>query len=67
MKLSYEELEAKLQTTEAKLAETHRLLKLAIERIAALEERLNKNSKNIIIFSCFRYFRCAFFLNRTCE
>ena len=38
--------EVNLANTEAKLAETHRLLKLAIERIAALEERLNKNSKN---------------------
>lgn len=46
MKPSYEELEAKLQTVEAKLAETQRLLKLAVERIAALEERLNKNSQN---------------------
>jgi transposase len=46
MKPTYEELEAKLAVTEAKLAETLRLLKLAVERIAALEERLNKNSKN---------------------
>jgi len=46
MKPTYEELEAKLLTTEAKLADTLRLLKLAVERITALEERLNKNSKN---------------------
>lgn len=46
MKPSYEELEIKLLATEAKLTEAHRLLKLAIERIAVLEERLNKNSKN---------------------
>lgn len=39
MKPSYEELEAKL-------AETQQLLKVALERIAALEEQLNKNSKN---------------------
>ena len=46
MKPSYEELEAKLTATEAKLEETQRLLKMAVERIVALEERLNKNSKN---------------------
>lgn len=46
MKPTYEELEAKLAATEAKLSETVRLLKLAIDRIAVLEERLNKNSKN---------------------
>lgn len=34
------------QQLEAKLAETQRLLKLAIERITQLEERLNKNSSN---------------------
>lgn len=39
MKPTYEELEAKL-------SETMQLLKLALERIALLEERLNKNSKN---------------------
>jgi len=38
MKPSYEELEAKL-------AETQQLLKLAIERITALEEWLNKNEQ----------------------
>ena len=53
MKPTYEELEAELQETktrlaetEAKLLETQNLLKLAIDRITALEERLNKNSKN---------------------
>lgn len=39
MKPTYDELEAKLVNTEA-------LLKLALERIAKLEERLNANSKN---------------------
>jgi len=39
MKPTYEQLEARLEKTE-------RLLKLALERIAQLEERLNKNSKN---------------------
>lgn len=39
MKPTYEELEAKL-------AETLNLLKLALDRIAVLEERINKNSKN---------------------
>ncbi len=39
MKPMYEELEAKL-------AETLNLLKLALERISILEERLNKNSNN---------------------
>jgi transposase len=39
MKLTYEELEAKLAATE-------NLLKLALERISVLEERINKNSKN---------------------
>ena len=46
MKPSYEELEFKLQATEAKLIETTNLLRMAIDRIAVLEERLNKNSKN---------------------
>ena len=46
MKLTYEELETKLEVTEAKLAETLNLLKIALERISVLEERLNKNSKN---------------------
>lgn len=39
MKPTYEELEAKL-------AETLNLLKIALERISVLEERINKNSKN---------------------
>jgi transposase len=60
MKLSYEELEAKLGATEAKLAQTEaklaqteaklarteNLLKQALDRILKLEELLNKNSKN---------------------
>ena len=39
MKPTYEELETEL-------AKMHHLLKLALERIAVLEEKLNKNSKN---------------------
>lgn len=39
MKPTYEELESAL-------AKTQHLLKIALERIAALEEKLNKNSKN---------------------
>ena len=39
MKPTYEELESAL-------VKTQNLLKLALERIAELEERLNKNSKN---------------------
>jgi len=60
MKLTYEELEAKLGATEAKLGATEErlsateeklasvsaLLKQALERIAELEEKLNLNSKN---------------------
>lgn len=60
MKPSYEELEAKLvnaeaklvsveiklANTEAQLIQTQNLLKLAIDRVTALEERLNKNSNN---------------------
>ncbi|MBS0627635.1 MAG: IS66 family transposase zinc-finger binding domain-containing protein [Verrucomicrobia bacterium] len=53
MKPSYNELEAKLLETETKLLEAEskllemqKLLKLALERIAALEEQLGKNSKN---------------------
>lgn len=46
MKPSYEELETKLAATEAKLNETLNLLKIALERISELEERINKNSKN---------------------
>jgi len=40
------ETEVKFSETEIKLSETQRLLKLAIDRIAALEERVNKNSNN---------------------
>jgi transposase len=46
MKPTYEELEAKCEELEAKLEKTERLLKLALERIAKLEERLNKTSRN---------------------
>ncbi len=46
IKPKYEELETKLVATEAKLAELQRLLKIAIDRITALEERVNKNSSN---------------------
>lgn len=46
MKPSYEELESKLTQIRAELSETQNLLKLALERIAILEERLNKNSGN---------------------
>ncbi len=41
-----ETAEAKLETTATKLYETQHVLKLALERISALEERLDKNSKN---------------------
>jgi len=46
MKPTYEQLETKLAATEARHEKTERLLKLALERIAKLEEQLNKNSKN---------------------
>ena len=53
MKPTYEELETALVNTQTELANTqtelakmHHLLKLALERIAVLEEQLNKNSKN---------------------
>jgi len=46
MKPTYEELEAKLALTEANLAKALNLLNLALERIAVLEEQINKNSKN---------------------
>lgn len=46
MKPTYEELEACLKKTQEALEKTQNLLKLALERIAVLEERLNKNSKN---------------------
>jgi transposase len=46
MKPTYEELEFHLKNTQEALAKTQNLLKLALDRIAELEERLNKNSKN---------------------
>lgn len=46
MKPAYEELEAKLQNAEAKIQRLEELLKLALEKIAKLEEQLNRNSKN---------------------
>jgi len=60
MKPTYEELQAALANTRTELTNTqtelantqtefakmHHLLKLALERIAILEEKLNKNSKN---------------------
>ena len=46
MKPTYEELEIRLNSTLEDLVKTQNLLKLALERIAVLEERLNKNSKN---------------------
>ena len=46
MKPTYEELESALARTESALAKMQHLLKLALDRIAELEERLNKNSKN---------------------
>lgn len=53
MKPTYEQLETELAETKAELAETKKrldetteLLKLALEKIAELEEKLNLNSKN---------------------
>jgi len=46
MKPTYEELQTALANTQTELANMHHLLKLALERIAVLEEKLNKNSKN---------------------
>lgn len=46
MKPSYEELEQQLVTTQQKLAATEELLRIALDRIAKLEEQINKNSKN---------------------
>lgn len=46
MKPTYEELEFQLKESQEAHAKTLSILKLALERIAALEERLNKNSKN---------------------
>lgn len=46
MKPTYEELENLFYKTQQQLIKTQDLFKLALERIAILEERLNKNSKN---------------------
>ncbi len=46
MKPKHEGLETKLVDTEAKLDELQRLLKIAIDRITALEGRINKNPSN---------------------
>lgn len=46
MKPTYEELEFYLKNTQEALAKTQNLLKLALDLIAVLEERLNKNSNN---------------------
>ena len=46
MKPTYEQLETELAETKEKLDKTTELLKLALEKIAQLEERLNLNSKN---------------------
>ncbi len=46
MKLSYEQLEQKLQIAEEQIEWLKDLLKKALERIAELEEKLNRNSKN---------------------
>jgi len=46
MKLTYDELEAKLIATEARLQRTEELLKLALEKISQLEKQLKRNSKN---------------------
>jgi transposase len=46
MRPTYEQLELELAETKAKLAETRALLKLALDEIADLKEKLNLNSKN---------------------
>lgn len=46
MKPTYEELEQELATTRQELATTKEVLRLALDRIAKLEEQINKNSKN---------------------
>jgi transposase len=46
MKPTYEQLETELAETKKKLQETTELLKLALEEIATLKEKLNLNSKN---------------------
>jgi transposase len=46
VKPTYEELETKLHDTETRLQRAEELLKAALEEIAKLRERLNRNSKN---------------------
>jgi len=46
VKPTYEELEAKLRDTEARLQRTEALLKAALEKIEQLEARINRNSSN---------------------
>lgn len=46
MKPTYEELENIIQEQAKTIAKMQHLLKLALDRVAELEERLNKNSKN---------------------
>lgn len=46
MKPTYEELEAKLRDTEARLQRMEALLKAALEKIEQLEARINRNSSN---------------------
>lgn len=46
MKPTYEELEKTVERLTEALSKTQNLLKLALNRISELEERLNKNSKN---------------------
>jgi len=46
MKPTYEELETKLRDTEIRLERTEKLLMAALEEIAKLKERLNRNSRN---------------------
>ena len=46
MKPTYEELEKNCQGYESAIAKLQNLLKLALDRIAELEERINKNSQN---------------------
>lgn len=46
MKPTYEQLEEELASVKKELAKTAELLKIALQKIAVLEERLNKNSKN---------------------
>lgn len=46
MKPTYEELEARLHQTEARLQHAEELLKVALEKIAKLKDQLNRNSTN---------------------